>query len=62
MRQTRRKQAKNKDADTQAVEKTLADHLGLRVDINDRGGKGEMRIGYRTLEQLDALISRLMRR
>ena len=56
------KTGKNKDADTQAVEKTLANHLGLQVDINDRGGKGEMRIGYRTLEQLDALISRLMRR
>jgi ParB family chromosome partitioning protein len=35
--------------------------LGLKVDIRDRGGEGEMRIAYKDLEQLDDLCARLMR-
>jgi ParB family chromosome partitioning protein len=50
-----------KDPDTVAVEKRLSDALGLVVTIAHRGDGGEVRIRYRTLEQLDAVISRLER-
>ena len=48
-----------KDADTRALEEDLADILGLDVEIIDRGGAGEIRIVYATLEQLDDLCQRL---
>jgi ParB family chromosome partitioning protein len=50
-----------KDADTAALEADLEDVLGMSVDIADRGGAGEMRIKYQTLEQLDELCRRLTR-
>ena len=50
-----------KSADTAALESDLAEVLGLSVDIRDAGGAGEVRIAYRTLEQLDDLCARLMR-
>jgi ParB family chromosome partitioning protein len=44
------------------LEKQLADRLGLTVSLDDKGAKGgELRIGYKTLEQLDGLIARLLR-
>ncbi|WP_439499332.1 ParB/RepB/Spo0J family partition protein [Bosea sp. (in: a-proteobacteria)] len=50
----------DKDPDTRAVEKALEEVLGLSVSIQHRAsGGGEMRIGYKTLEQLDALCRRL---
>lgn len=49
-----------KDPDTRAVEKALEDALGLGVSIKHRAnGGGEMKIAYKTLEQLDALCRRL---
>ncbi len=48
-----------KDADTSALEKRLSDALGLAVAVAHRGQGGELRIRYKTLEQLDALIRRL---
>jgi ParB family chromosome partitioning protein len=48
-----------KDADTLAVEKRLADALGLVVGIEHRGKGGQLRIRYRTLDQLDDVIRRL---
>jgi ParB family chromosome partitioning protein len=50
-----------KDADTLVLEKRLSDALGLVVTIEHRGEGGELRIRYRSLEQLDAVISRLER-
>jgi ParB family chromosome partitioning protein len=50
-----------KDTDTAALEADLEDVLGLSVDITDRGGVGEVRIKYATLEQLDDLCRRLTR-
>jgi ParB family transcriptional regulator, chromosome partitioning protein len=50
-----------KDADTQALEVDLEDVLGMSVDINHRGGQGDIRISYQTLEQLDDLCRRLTR-
>jgi ParB family transcriptional regulator, chromosome partitioning protein len=52
---------RSKDADTAALEADLEDALGLTVDITDRGGAGEVRIKYATLEQLDELCRRLTR-
>lgn len=43
-------------ADTRAVERTLSEALGLTVTIDHRGDQGgEVRIGYATLEQLEAV-------
>jgi ParB family chromosome partitioning protein len=50
-----------KDTDTAALETDLEDVLGMSVDITDRGGAGELRIKYATLEQLDDLCRRLTR-
>jgi ParB family transcriptional regulator, chromosome partitioning protein len=47
------------DADTRALESLLSDVTGLAVSIDHRGNGGEVRIGYRTLEQLDELCRRL---
>jgi ParB family chromosome partitioning protein len=51
--------AQHKDADTRALEKTLSDMLGLAVTITHKGGRGEVRIKYTTLEQLDDVCRRL---
>ncbi|MCP4562884.1 MAG: ParB/RepB/Spo0J family partition protein [Bosea sp.] len=49
-----------KDPDTRAVEKALEEALGLNVSIQHRAsGGGELKISYKTLEQLDALCRRL---
>jgi ParB family chromosome partitioning protein len=53
--------AKVKDADTIALERDLSQRMGLKVDVVDRGGAGEIRISYSTLEQLDDLCRRLLR-
>ena len=53
--------ASTKDADTRALEEDLSDALGLHVEINDRGGAGEVRVRYGSLEQLDELCRRLTR-
>ena len=48
-----------KDADTRALERSLAEALGLNVSISDKKGAGDLKISYRTLEQLDDLVRRL---
>lgn len=48
-----------KDPDTRALEKALQDVLGLSVSIDHKGQGGELRIRYKTLEQLDGLCRRL---
>ena len=52
---------KSKDTDTAALENDLSEVLGLRVEIRDAGGAGELRIRYASLEQLDDLCRRLTR-
>ncbi|HHZ07483.1 MAG TPA: ParB/RepB/Spo0J family partition protein [Rhizobiales bacterium] len=52
-------EAQVKDADTLALEKLLSDVTGLRVTISHREKGGELKIAYRTLEQLDDLCRRL---
>lgn len=48
-----------KDPDTRMLEKALEDILGLSVSINHSANGGELRIKYRTLEQLDDVCQRL---
>ncbi|MDB5475679.1 MAG: parB [Phenylobacterium sp.] len=50
-----------KDADTHALEADLEEALGMAVEIADRGGSGELKIRYASLEQLDELCRRLTR-
>ena len=49
------------DADTMSLEQDLQEALGLRVKLDDKGGKGELRLSYATLEQLDEVCRRLMK-
>ena len=48
-----------KDADTVALEKMLSDVTGLRVTITHGQRGGELKIGYKTLDQLDEICRRL---
>jgi ParB family chromosome partitioning protein len=50
-----------KHPDTLALENDLAEVLGLKVDIDDHDGAGEVRIRYASLEQLDDVCRRLTR-
>ena len=47
--------------DIAALEQDLADALGVKIALADRGGKGELTLSYASLEQLDDLCRRLMR-
>ncbi|TCU16313.1 ParB/RepB/Spo0J family partition protein [Rhizobium sullae] len=51
-----------KDSDTLALERTLSDTLGLDVTINHKSGGGQIRIAYRSLEQLEEICRLLERR
>jgi ParB family transcriptional regulator, chromosome partitioning protein len=51
-----------KDADTAALEKRLADALGLKITIDHKGEHGSVHIAYRDLDQLDEIVKRLERR
>ncbi len=53
--------ARAKTTDTLALERDLSDRLGLHVEINDKGGSGELRVRYGSLEQLDEVCRRLGR-
>lgn len=48
-----------KDADTRALERRLSNALGLEVSVDHRGESGTLRIKYRNLEQLDAVLKKL---
>jgi len=48
-----------KSADTRALEQSLSNALGLEVTITEKGSAGEVKIAYKTLEQLDDVIRRL---
>ena len=57
------KRQKSKDSDTRAAEAELRETLGLEVEIRKgKGEKGELRIRYATLEQLEEIRHRLLRR
>ena len=48
-----------KDADARAIEKTLSDALGMRVELRAEDERGELRIRYELLEQLDLICGLL---
>jgi len=48
-----------KDPDTRALERRLSNALGLDVSVDHRGESGTLRIKYRNLEQLDAVLRKL---
>ncbi len=50
---------RERDADTLALEKLLSDLLGLNVTINHKHEAGDVRIKYKSMEQLDSLCKRL---
>lgn len=54
-----------KSADTIALERDLSDAIGLKVTINTKGdedsGRGSITIEYKSLDQLDDVLSRLNR-
>lgn len=56
---TTKPQRREKDPDTRALEKAIEDVLGLSVAISHGARGGELKIKYRTLEQLDAVCRRL---
>jgi len=58
-RSAQRPQPQQKDADTKALERRLGEVLGLRVAIKYGARGGDVRISYKTLEQLDDLCHRL---
>jgi len=49
----------SKDADTRALENRLSDVLGMRVSIDHSNRGGRISIKYKSLDQLDSIISRL---
>ncbi|ESQ85626.1 hypothetical protein AEAC466_00195 [Asticcacaulis sp. AC466] len=49
------------NADTLSLEQDLQEALGLTVKLDDRGGRGELRLSYATLEQLDEICRKLMK-
>lgn len=52
----------SKDADTRALEADLSAHLGLKISIDHKGKQGgELRVSYKTLEELDGLCQLLSR-
>ncbi|MGO4112024.1 ParB/RepB/Spo0J family partition protein [Rhizobium ruizarguesonis] len=51
-----------KDSDTLALERTLSDALGLEVAINHKASGGQIKILYKSLEQLEEICRLLERR
>jgi len=47
-------------ADAIAIERQLAEHLGLKVKVSFDGKSGSLQLFYRDLEQMDLLLRRLM--
>ncbi len=51
----------DKDADTLALEKTLSDAIGLAVNVDHSAQGGSVKIDYKSLEQLDEIVRRVMK-
>ena len=57
---TNEKTIKEKDADTVLLEKELSLKLGVKLTINDKNNKGNIKIEYRNIEQRENLIKKLV--
>jgi len=56
-----KKSQKSEDPDTMALMDRLSQALGMKVALKDRQGKGQLRIDYKSLEELDYLIAAIER-
>lgn len=56
-----RRETADRNPDIAALERDLSDSLGLKVELSDKEGKGQLTLKYGSLEQLDDLCRRLMR-
>lgn len=54
-----KKTAPDKDADTRAMEKAIADALGLHANLIHKGEGGQLIITYKNFDQLDDVFRRL---
>ena len=52
---------KQKSADVRLLEEELSQDLGLRIEILEKTAGGELKIRYRSNEQLDDLLAKLRR-
>ena len=50
-----------KAADIRDLEQKLTDALGLSVDLKDKNGRGELKIKYKSADQLENLIQNLLK-
>ena len=55
-----KKEIKEKDADTVLLEKELSLKLGLKLTINDKSNKGNIKIEYRNVDQRENIIKKLI--
>tara|TARA_Y100000590_G_C15674296_1_gene997379 strand:- start:411 stop:1277 length:867 start_codon:yes stop_codon:yes gene_type:complete len=53
------KKIKEKDADTAILEKELSLKLGVKLTINDKNNKGNIKIEYRNVDQRENIIKKL---
>ncbi len=56
------KAVKDKAPDTVALEREVSLALGLKVTLSGTGKKGSLQIHYRTLDQLDSVLNRILKR
>ena len=54
-----KKEIKEKDADTVLLEKELSLKLGVKLTINDKNNKGNIKIEYRNIAQRENIIKKL---
>ena len=54
-------QTRAKDPETVALERDLSQRLGLKVEITFDGKGGSLRLAYRSLDQLDGIVTLLSR-
>lgn len=47
------------DPDIQRLEQELSEHLGAKVGLRDRKGKGQLVISYHSLDELEGILARL---
>ena len=53
------KNLKEKDADTTILEKELSLKLGVKLTINDKNNRGNIKIQYRSIDQRENIIKKL---
>ena len=54
-----KKEIKEKDTDTVLLEKELSLKLGVKLTINDKNNKGNIKIEYRNIDQRENIIKKL---